>query len=205
MAEKVKYAVATASFDKDNYARRMMKRIIDTVNKNADILEMVENPPFEKIATYTSEVNDNFPADGISWADFTPTGTKTLAGAKSVAIEIQGISVGALTYGNKSVIIKVLDSNSDVIIESYDSNANVSFELFKMMRADSGELYAEHSGRAPSSATLADRLGFSRRVVGMSDGTIFPAEIEFADVNIIFDTNKLTQNTPIVFTMYAQY
>ena len=207
MAERVNDAVATASFDKDNYARRMLRRIIKTVNRNAEILEMVEISPYEKIATYTSAVNDEFPDAGISWTDFTPAGSKTLVGAKSIAIEIQGISVGAsTTYGNKAVEITVLDRQNNVIMETNDANNYASFELFKMTKADSGEIYAELSGRAPSSDVDSEKIGFCYKSVGLSDDTVFPnGNIEFGDINIAFTTNQLTQNRPIVISIYAQY
>ena len=210
MAAKVNInqSVEPHSFSKDNYARRMIKKTADAVDSHADELDRLANmlAPMELIGTYTSEVGQSFPTAGISWADCTAVFGGSIAGARGLAITIEGVQGSSTPHNNKAVAYNILDTNENVIMQCYDQNQQMSFELFKMTTDFSGEIFAEVSGRAPESTTRNQRLGFFYRTVGLTDGTIFPDEpIEIGDFNIQFETNRLTQITDIVIKIYAQF
>lgn len=200
--------VETQSFGKDNYARRSIKKIATVVDSHADEIDRLANilAPMELIGTYTSPVGESFPAEGIGWADCTAVEGGSIAGARGLMITIEGVQGSSAEHNNKAVAYEILDVNEDIIMQCYDQNQQISFELFKMTTDISGEVYAEVSGRAPTSTTRNQRLGFFYRTVGLTDGTIIPEEsIEIGDFNIQFETNRLTQGTDIIIKIYAQF
>lgn len=209
-AEKVNInsIVDTQSFGKDNYARRVLKKAASAIDAHAENIDSILNilSPMKLIGTYTSAVDATFPTAGIGWTDFTAVTGGTLTGARGIAFLIEGITVGTATFGNKNVSINILDSESHVIMQANDRNSQVEFEYFKLTTAISGEIYAEFSGRAPSSTTASQREGFSKKIVGLDDGVIIPASpISIGDFNISFGTNRLTQNNDITIKAYAQF
>lgn len=201
--------VATSSFGKDNFARRVLRKTAETVDAHAEEIDRLANilAPMELIGTYTSAVGETFPAEGIGWDDVTAVVGGSIAGARGIAFEILGVSVGATTtHGNKSIAINVLDTEDHVLTQANDDNSAVSYEYFKLTTAISGEVYAEFSGRAPESTTASQREGFSKKIVGLQDGTVIPEEpVQIGDFNISFGTNRLTQNRDIVINVYAQF
>lgn len=201
--------VSTSSFGKDNYARRLLRKTAATVDVHADEIDRLANilAPMELIGTYKVEVGDSFPDDGIGWEDVTAVVGRSLEGARGIAFEILGVSVGTTTtHGNKNISISVLDPEDHVLTQADDGNAQVSYEYFKLTTAISGEVYAEISGRAPDSTTASQKVGFSKKIVGLQDGTVIPATpVQIGDFNISFGTNKLTQNRDIVINVYAQF
>ena len=200
--------VETQSFEKDNYARRSIKKIATVVDSHADEIDRLANilAPMELIGSYTSPVGESFPTAGIGWADCTAVEGSSIAGARGLMITIEGVQGASTEYNNKAVAYEILDTDENIIMECYDQNQQISFELFKMTTDISGEVFAEVSGRAPSSTTRNQRLGFFYRTVGLTDGTIMPEEpIEIGDFNIQFETNRLTQVTDIIIKIYAQF
>lgn len=200
--------VETQSFGKDNYARRSIKKIAAAVDSHADEIDRLANilAPMKLIGTYTSSVGENFPTEGIDWANCTAVEGGSIAGARGLMITIEGVQGASATHDNKAVAYSILDVNGNVIMQCYDQNQQISFELFKMTTDVSGEVFAEVSGRAPSSTTRNQQLGFFYRTVGLTDGTIIPEEtIKIGNFNIQFETNKLTQVTDIIIKVYAQF
>lgn len=196
------------TFSKDNYARRMLKKTAKVVDKHADEIDKLVNmlAPMKLIGTYTSPVGESFPAAGIDWADCTAVEGGSIAGARGLMITIEGVQGASAKHDNKAVAYNILDINENVIMQCYDQNQQISFELFKMTTDISGEVFAEVSGRAPSSTTRNDQLGFFFRSVGLTDGTIIPEEsIKIGNFNIQFETNRLTQVTDIIIKIYAQF
>lgn len=196
------------TFSKDNYARRMLKKTAKVVDKHADEIDKLVNmlAPMKLIGTYTSPVGESFPAAGIDWADCTAVEGGSIAGARGLMITIEGVQGASAKHDNKAVAYNILDINENVIMQCYDQNQQISFELFKMTTDISGEVFAEVSGRAPSSTTRNDQLGFFFRSVGLTDGTIIPEKsIEIGNFNIQFETNRLTQVTDIIIKIYAQF
>ena len=196
------------TFSKDNYARRMLKKTAKVVDKHADEIDKLVNmlAPMKLIGTYTSPVGESFPAAGIDWADCTAVEGGSIAGARGLMITIEGVQGASAKHDNKAVAYNILDINENVIMQCYDQNQQISFELFKMTTDISGEVFAEVSGRAPSSTTRNQQLGFFFRTVGLTDGTIIPEEsIKIGNFNIQFETNRLTQVTDIIIKIYAQF
>ena len=121
-------------------------------------------------------------------------------------ITIEGVSGASVEHDNKAVAFNILDTDENVIMQCYDQNQQISFEVFKMTTDISGEIFAEVSGRAPTSTTRNQRLGFFYRTVGLTDGTIIPEEpIEIGDFNIQFETNRTALANDIIFKVYAQF
>lgn len=200
--------VELITFSKDNYARRMLKKTAKTVDNHADEIDKLANmlAPMKLIGTYTSPVGESFPTDGIGWADCTAVEGGSIVGARGLMITIEGVQGPSSKYNNKAVAYNILDINGNVIMQCYDKNQQITFELFKMTTDISGVVFAEVSGRAPSSTTRDQQLGFFYRTVGLTDGTIIPEEsIKIGDFNIQFETNRLTQVTDIIIKIYAQF
>lgn len=201
-------SVDTQSFGKDNYARRSIKKMATVVDSHADEIDRLANifAPMKLIGSYTSPVGESFPTTGIGWADCTAVEGGSIAGARGLMITIEDVQGASTAYDNKAVAYNILDVNKNVIMQCYDQNQPISFELFKMTTDISGEVFAEVSGRAPTSTTRNQQLGFFYRTVGLTDGTIIPDEsIKIGDFNIQFETNKLTQVTEIIIKIYAQF
>lgn len=211
--QKVNYGSMqrTKSFDKDNFARRVLEKSAAVIDNNADELDRLANilAPMKKIGTYTEKVGDSFPSDGISWADFTAVSGASLAGARGLMITVEGVSVGTTTtHGNKQIGLVVYDTaeNPNTLITLNDSNSTISFEAFKFTTETTGEIYGTVAGRAPESTTAAQVEGFYKRKLGLDDGTIFPATaVSIGDFLLTFGTNRLTQNRKITITAYAQF
>lgn len=200
--------VETQSFGKDNYARCSIKKIATVVDSHADEIDRLANilAPMNLIGTYTSPVGESFPTAGIGWADCTAVEGGSIAGARGLMITIEGVQGASAKHDNKAVAYSILDVNENVIMQCYDQNQQISFELFKMTTDISGEVFAEVSGRAPTSTTRNQQLGFFYRTVGLTDGTIMPEKpIEIGNFNIQFETNRLTQVTDIIIKIYAQF
>lgn len=196
------------SFGKDNYVRRMLKKTAEVVDSHADEIDRLANilAPMELIGTYTLPATQALPSEGIGWSDFTAVEGGSLAGARGLMITIEDVSGASVGHDNKAIAYNILDTEENVIMQCYDQNQQISFEVFKMTTDISGEIYAEVSGRAPTSTTRNQRLGFFYRTVGLTDGTIIPEEpIEIGDFNIQFETNRTALATDIVFKVYAQF
>lgn len=201
----------TKSFDKDNFARRLIEKSAAVIDNNADELDRIANilAPMKKIGTYTEKVGDSFPAGGITWNDFTAVSGASLAGARGLMITIEGVSVGSITtHGNKNVRLEVYDTSETpkTLIKLNDGNSIVAFEAYKVTTETTGEIYGTVSGRAPASTTASEAKGFYTPSLGLNDGTIFPATaISIGDFLLTFGSNRLTQNKDIVITAYAQF
>lgn len=204
--KKVDTSVVTSSFNEDNYARRMLKRVADTVNNNADELDVISSKvnPLQLWGTYTSEVDSYFPANGITKADFTKVASMPeLAGASAILIIINGISVGSSTdYGNKSFEFTVYGSNSSTLAKATDENDDMTYEYFKLGKELTGECVFEIGGRAPTNSNNPN--GFYKKMIGLNTGVVMGA-INIQDFKIVAGTNLLTQNVPLNISVYVAY
>lgn len=204
----VVHNVSTGSFNKDNYARRQLRKMkgeVEEAVKSVEDISTIITPTLAKYkyaGNYVLQVGEYMPEAGIRASDF---GVDSLEGVKGIVIAIQDICGPTALFMNKNVNITVLDADDNTLFYLNDNNVNVSFIYFNCVVSPYALAYAVMTGRAPSSSTLSETQGFYRRHNMMDNGVMFPTSTVIDDVVVKFAQNRYTQTRPIVFNMYLQY